>query len=206
MEDMKRRLLGLAAGLLVTSFSPNLLAAEDGDWIVRVGVHNIDPKSNNASVGGAPLSVDSDTQLTFDFTYMLTANWGLEVLAAIPFEHDVTLGGTRVASTKHLPPTISFLYRFGTSRFQPYVGAGVNVTIFSSEKTFGPLAGTDLDLDTSTGAALSVGFDYEINDRMIFNGVIRSIDLDTDAELDGAALTTVAIDPIAIGFNIGWVF
>lgn len=200
---MNRAIRGLIGGFLAAGLAGTALAAEDGDWIIRVGAHNIDPKSNNSAI----VDVDSDTQLTFDFTYMLSSRLGLEVLAALPFEHDITLkDGTPVASTEHLPPTISLLYRFGEGRFQPYVGGGLNVTIFSSEKTFGPLAGTDLDLDTSTGLAVSVGFDYEINDRMIFNGVIRSIDIETDADLNGQALTTVAIDPLVIGFNIGWIF
>ncbi len=104
-----------------------------------------------------------------------------------------------------MPPTISLQYRFDTAgNFQPYIGAGVNYTIFSSEKIGLPNA--DLELDESVGLALQVGFDYEINDRMIFNAVLRAIDIETDAKLDGVDLTTVKIDPIAIGLGIGWTF
>lgn len=178
--------------------------AEEGDWIVRVGVHDVDPKSNNSPV----VNVDSDVQVTFDFTYLFSDDWAIEVLAAVPFEHGISLlDGTPVATTKHLPPTISFQYRFGgNDKVQPYVGAGVNHTIFSSEKTFGALAGTSLDLDSSTGLALQVGVDIALSDRMLFNAVLRSIDIETDASLDGVPLTTVKIDPLAIGINIGWKF
>lgn len=197
------RVQGRMACLVAFGFCVSVQAAEKGDWIVRVGAHDVDPKSNNSEI----VNVDSDTQLTFDFSYLLTDNWAIEVLAAIPFEHDIRLtDGTRVASTEHLPPTISIQYRFGTGRFQPYVGAGINYTVFSSERTFGPLAGTELDLDESTGAALQLGFDYEINERLIFNVVLRSIDIETDAKLNGADLTNVAIDPVALGIGIGWVF
>lgn len=42
---------------------------------------------------------------------MMTANWAVEVLAAWPFEHDISLvGGLEVGSTKHLPPTVSLQY------------------------------------------------------------------------------------------------
>lgn len=200
---MKIVTVGLLAPLSLCSLAAFSQVAEEGDWIVRVGVHDIDPKSNNSPV----VSVDSDTQVTFDFSYLFTDNWAIEVLAAVPFEHKIRLtDGTHVGSTKHLPPTVSFQYRFGTGDFQPYVGAGINYTIFSSEKTRGPLAGSDLDLDSSVGAAFQVGFDYAFNDRVIFNAVLRSIDIESDADLDGSPLTKVAIDPIAIGINIGWIF
>lgn len=178
-------------------------AAEEGDWIIRVGAHGVDPKSNNSDI----VNVASDTQVTFDFTYLFTSNWAIEVLAALPFEHDIRLlDGTAVASTEHLPPTISIQYRFGNDKFQPYVGAGLNYTAFFSEKTFGALAGTELKLENSTGVAFQLGFDYAINERLVFNAVIRSIDIETDAKLNGADLTKVKIDPSAIGLGIGWVF
>lgn len=180
------------------------IGAEAGDRIVRVGFHNVNPKSSNSDI----VNVDDNSQLTFDFTYLFTDNWAIEVLAALPFEHDIMLlDGTVVGSTEHLPPTVSAQYRFGSnSAFQPFVGIGLNYTLFSSEETIGPLAGTDLDLDESTGLALQVGFDYQINERLLFNATLRSIDIESDATLDGVPLTTVAIDPTAIGLSIGWSF
>jgi len=50
------------------------------------------------------------------------------------------------ASTEHLPQTVSLQYHFmPDSKFQPYLGLGVNYSHFFSEKTTGPLEGTDLD-------------------------------------------------------------
>jgi outer membrane protein len=146
------------------------LGAEAGDWIIRAGFHNVDPKSTNSPI----VNVDDDTQLTFDFSYLFTDNWAIEVLAALPFEHDIMLhDGTVIGSTKHLPPTVSIQYRFGSTAFQPFVGVGLNYTVFSSEES---VLG-DLDLDESSGLALQVGFDYQINDRMLFNATLRSIDI-----------------------------
>ena len=69
---------------------------------------------------------------------MLTNTWGVELLAATPFEHDITIKGAPVdaGSTKHLPPTLTVMwYPMGgsDSRFQPFVGAGVNYTYFWDE-------------------------------------------------------------------------
>jgi hypothetical protein len=41
---------------------------------------------------------------------------------------------------------------------------------------------------------------------LLFNATLRCIDIDSDATLDGAPLTTVEIDPSAIGLSIGWSF
>ena len=193
---------GLVAGSLLSS---GLQAAEAGDWLVRVGVGNVDPKSNNGNV----VSVDSGTALVFNGTYMFTDTLGLEVLASTPFSHDIKLAadGTAVGETKHLPPTVSLNYHFDTaSPFNPYVGAGINYTLFFDEKTEGPLAGVDLDLDGSFGLAVQAGFDYDISDRMFINLNARWIDIDTDAKANGAPVETVEIDPLVYSLTLGWKF
>ncbi len=180
-------------------------AFEAGDWIVRAGAKRVDPKSDNNDV----VNVADDTQFTFDVTYMFTDHFGLELLAAAPFSHDIRLndGGTTVGSTDHLPPTLSAQYHFNPSgRFQPYVGLGLNWTLFFSEDTTGPLAGADLSLDNSLGLAAQVGFDVAVNDNWLVNFDLRWIDIDTDATVDGDDLGTVEIDPTVIGINFGYRF
>lgn len=180
-------------------------AQEAGDWIVRVGVGNVDPKSDNGDIA----SVDSGTAAVFNATYMMTDNIGIELLAATPFTHDIKLaaGGTRVGETKHLPPTLSVQYHFDTnSAIRPYVGAGLNFTIFFDEETTGPLAGTNLDLEESFGIAAQVGADWDFSDNMFANLDVRWINIETDAQLDGAPLETVEIDPIVYSLTLGWRF
>ena len=193
----------LVAALMGLSFGAQ--AHEKGDWLLRVGAGTVDPKSNNGDV----VSVDSGTTLVFNGTYFLGPNLGLEVLAAAPFSHDIKLAadGTRVAETKHLPPTVSLNYHFDTAgAFNPYVGLGLNYTLFFDEKTAGPLAGLDLELDGSFGVAAQLGFDYDLSDKMFLNLNLRYIDIETDAKLDGAALETVAIDPMVYTLALGWKF
>ena len=117
------------------------------------------------------------------------------------------MDGTRVGETKHLPSTVSLQYYFNSDRaLTPYVGAGLNYTLFFDEKTSGPLAGADLELDPSFGIAVQAGFDYDISDTMFVNLDLRWIDISTDAKLDGAALETVEIDPIVYSLTVGWRF
>jgi outer membrane protein len=179
-------------------------AFEQGDWLIRFGLSNVDPKSDNSPL----VSVDSAASATFNFTYMMTDNWAVEVLAAYPFEHDISLvGGPEVGSTEHLPPTVSLQYHFMADRaFQPYVGAGVNYTMFFSEDTYGPLAGADLSLDDSWGLAFELGADFMLNEQWFLNASFRYIDIETDASLNGVFQGTVEIDPWVYGAHLGFRF
>lgn len=193
--------------VLIASFGANsAMAVEKGDWLWRFGASTVDPKSDNHPVVG----VDSASSFTTNIAWMFTDHFSVEVLAAYPFEHDITLNGTngtKVASTKHLPPTVSVQYHFMPDRtFKPYIGAGINYTTFFNTKTYGALAGTDLDLDDSFGLAGEIGADIILNDTWFLNASFRYIDIETDAKLDGAKLGTVKIDPYVYGIHVGMKF
>ena len=192
---------GIALGMC---FAGTAAAFEPGDWLVRVGASYASPASDNHET----VSVDSATSATINFTYMMTDIWALELLAAYPFKHDLELqDGTKIGSTEHLPPTLSLQYHFRpTDPFQPYIGVGLNYTNFFSEKTSGPLTGTDLSLGDSWGIAGQIGFDVLFNDDWFFNLDIRYIDIDTKATLDGASLGKVEVDPWVFGGHIGFRF
>ena len=191
---------GLAVAALLSA-SSLASAHEAGDWLFRIGGSNVDPKSNNSPL----VSVDDGASATFNFTYMYTDNLAVEVLAAWPFKHDISLvGGPKVGSTKHLPPTVSLQYHFmPDATFQPYVGFGVNSTMFFSEKTTGPLQGANLDLDDSWGLAGEVGADLMLGDKWFLNLNFRYVDIDTKAKVNGDSLGTVSIDPYVYGAHVG---
>jgi len=218
--------LAIAAALFVAVPAS---AHEAGDWLVRFGGSNIDPKSDNGSIdltavdiGVQDVEVDSQIGVTFNIAYMYTANWGVELLAALPYEHDIKVEGLpgTAATTTHLPPTLSLQYHFlPDGMFQPYVGAGVNLTWFmddskeeglrAADDLLGVTTGIDVD-STSVGLAAQVGFDYIINETWFVNFDVRWIDISTDATLtvDGADFTTakVDIDPIVYGIHVGYRF
>ncbi len=195
----------IAAALLAAS---PLASAAAGDWVMKVGVHAVDPKSDNGTVAGTlAVDVGTDAKPSIMFEYFLSDHWGVEVLAALPFRHDVELDGTKAASLKHLPPTVSLQYHFAPdSTVSPYIGLGVNFTTLFSIDTTGPLAGTDLDLDDSFGLAAHAGIDFRINDRWSLGVDVRKLDIDADAKLDGADIGTVNVDPLAYGLYLGYRF
>ena len=206
---MKKTLIPIAIALAFGAAAP-AFAQSKGDWTLGVGVHQVNPKSDNGTLAGGtlPLDIDSDVKPTITFEYFLRDNLGLEVLAALPFQHDIAVAGVgKVGSTKHLPPTVSLQYHFGQGKVKPFVGLGVNYTRFFSTKTEGPIAGADLELSDSWGLAGHVGLDVQIGEKSAIRIDYRKIDIDTKAKLNGANLGTrnqVNIDPSVYG--VAYVF
>ena len=200
------------ASALALAASP-ALAQSAGTWTVGVGVHNVTPKSNNGTLVGTPLGdlkmdVGNNARPTVTAEYFLKDNLGVEVLAALPFQHDINVVGVgKVGSTKHLPPTVSLQYHFGQGKVRPFIGAGVNYTRFFSTKTEGAIAGTSLSLSDSWGLAGHVGVDFQLSDKGALRIDYRMIDIDTKVKLNGANLgtrNTVNIDPSVYG--VAYVF
>ncbi|KQQ80131.1 hypothetical protein ASF73_02945 [Xanthomonas sp. Leaf131] len=200
---MRMRSTLLLAGLAASFASVPALAQSKGDWTVAVGAHQVAPTSDNGSLVGGTLDVEvgKDIKPTFTAEYFIADNLGIEVLAALPFEHDIALRGMgRVGSTKHLPPVISLQYHFNSQgKLSPFVGVGINYTRFFSTDTRGALAGSELELDDSWGLALHAGMDYKLSDRGALRVNLRWIDIDTDASLNGNRIGTVNIDPLVYG-------
>ena len=203
---MKRKQLALAITAATLLGSTGLAFGHDaGDWIVRFGASNVDPKSNNNPI----VDVDDGSSLTINLAYMLTDRWSVELLAAYPFKHDIDLKGTsiKVGETKHLPPTFSLQYHLNpTGAFQPYVGAGINYTTFFSEKTVGPLQGLDLSIKDSWGLTAEIGVDFDLNDDWLLNFSARYIEIETGAFLNGTGIGDVDINPMVYGMHFGYKF
>ena len=208
---MKATRIALAS-LLALAATP-ALAQSAGSWTLGVGAHNVAPKSDNGTLTATPLGnldmeVGSNARPTVTAEYFLKDNLGLEVLAALPFQHDIDVAGVgQVGSTKQLPPTVSLQYHFGTGKVKPFVGVGLNYTTFFSTKSEGAIAGTDLELSDSWGLAGHVGIDFQVGEKAAIRVDYRKIDIDTDVKLNGAdmgANNTVNIDPSVYG--IAYVF
>jgi len=177
-------------------------AYEKGDFVLRLGAVNVDPDSDSSDINlpGVPTlnaNVDDDTQFGILPMYMLADNVGIELLAATPFEHNISLQGKGVnleaASTKHLPPTVTVQWypRGGKEGWQPFLGIGANYTIFFDEETTPDLDSTldavlgasevDLDLDNSFGLSAQVGVDFPFAKNWAISLEVWYLDLQTNA-------------------------
>lgn len=197
------RLLTSSLALAIAGAALPAFAQSAGEWTLGVGVHQVNPKSNNGKLanGTLKLDIDSDIKPTITFEYFVRDNLGIEVLAALPFKHDINIAGLgRVGSTKHLPPTVSLQYHFAnSSKVTPFVGLGLNYTTFFSEDTGGALSGSKLRLDDSWGMAAHAGVDIKTSEKGAVRVDLRWIDIDSKVTLDGTKLGTANIDPLVYG-------
>ena len=187
--------------------TPLALAHEAGDWFVRGGIANVMPQESSDKVSGNELKLNSDMQIGITGTYMYTDNIGFELLAATPFTHEVKLGGNKVAEVSHLPPSFMAQYYFGQpdSQFRPYLGAGLNYTVFFDEKGYGSLNGTKVSVDDSFGLALQAGVDFKIDQNWFANVSIWKIDIGTTVDT-AVGKIDLDVDPLAAMASIGYSF
>ena len=206
MRILSRQRLPLA--LLLVALAAPAAAADKGSWSFSLGAHSVNPASDNGTLAGGSLETDvgSNWRPTVTAEYFMTPNLGIEVLASLPFEHDISVNGVKAGSTKHLPPTISLQYHFPGEKVSPFVGAGVNYTLFFDTDTTGPLAGADLDLDNSWGLAAHAGLDFKLAENRALRVDVRWIDIDTDVSVNGTKLGKVNIDPFVYGVAYVWNF
>ncbi len=194
---MNKKLAAFTLSTALVALAAPAFAQSKGDWTASIGLGYLNPKSDNGTVLGQSTDISSDTRPIFTVEYFIQDNLGIELLAATPFKHDITLGGSIDAgSVKQLPPTLSLNYHFPTnSAWKPYVGAGLNYTTFFDEELPG------LKIDDSFGVSLQAGLDYMINDD---NGVrlnVRWFDIDSDVTLNGRNIGKAEIDPWLIGVS-----
>ena len=205
-----------AALLAVSCFSSSVVAHEAGEFFFRVGSATVRPNesSNNVLCMGS-FNVDNNTQPGFTFTYMATDNIGVELLAATPFKHKVGLGPTGdLATVHHLPPTLMAQWYFGDagSTFRPYLGVGVNYTMFFDNKfnDTGKESGlSDLSLKNSWGVAGQAGVDYLIDKNWLINASVWYMDIDTEVKFKaGGARQSIStqLDPWVFMFSAGYRF
>ena len=195
---MTTKLAALTLSTALVALAAPAFAQNQGDWTVGLGLGYLNPKSDNGTLNnGASVEVDSDTRPIFTVEYFVRDNLGIELLAATPFKHDITLAGNiDGGSVKHLPPTLSLNYHFDTgSAWKPYVGAGLNYTIFFDESLSG------LKLDNSFGVALQAGLDYQVTEKGAVRLNVRWFDIDSDVSLNGQDLGTAEIDPWLVGVS-----
>ena len=225
-----KKALSMALVAVLAGGSMVAQAYQKGDFVMRVGAVTVDPDSDSSDINlpGVPTlntEVDDDTQLGIIPMYMVTDHVGIELLAATPFEHDITLKGKGVkvdaGSTKHLPPTLSVQWypRGGKSGWQPFVGVGVNYTIFFDEdtdkqldETLNAILGAEkvsLDLDNSFGLSAQAGVDIPFWNDWALSLEVWYIQIDTNATVRtdvGNVHFNTDIDPFVYNIGIAYRF
>ena len=185
-----------------------------GDINIRLRALGVFPDESGSvkTAGGADTGLDAKVGNAYvpevDFSYFLTDNIALELIAATA-RHEVDAKGPGAAvglgSVWLLPPTLTVQYHFmPKSRFSPYVGAGLNYTIFYNEKKG---AVNSISYDDNIGYALQAGIDYAIAGAWSLNLDVKKLWLNTDVKVNGGALKAdVDINPWIFGVGVGYRF
>lgn len=217
---MNTHKLAIATATLLTALisSTPAIAVEKGDWLVRARVINISPNVTTND----EIDIDSAATLDIDFTYMVTNNFGVELLLNLSSKHDITGTGSiasigKIGEVTVLPPALIAQYHFmPTNNIRPYAGAGINYTLFFSEGTTDSLTSglgatsTSLDVDNAFGLVGQVGVDIDISKNWFVNFDAKYIILDTSADVTitggpnaGVSPISFDVDPLVLGVGIG---
>lgn len=211
-----------ALSLMLAGMAATPAMAEAGDTFIRVRGIMVAPNEDSTGITPAfpaeTVSVNNAVAPEVDITHMLTNNFGVELIAATT-KHSIsgTTGTTgsigKLASTWVLPPTLTLQYHFAPeAKARPYVGAGVNWTLFYKEKASNGLEAavgqTNVNLSSSFGWAAQAGIDIDLNEKMFLNLDLKYIDLDTNARLrtTAAGIQRVGVDinPFVFGVGVGF--
>lgn len=206
---------GLAMALCL-GMSSGAMAHDAGDLLVRFrGIVVTPDESGSTDVLGGDISVDTSYAPEIDFTYFITKNIAIELIAAT-IRHELSLRNSAAGANVDLgkvwvlPPTLLLQYHFFADEIvSPYLGVGVNYTVFYNE-TNGPTV-DDVDVQNAWGYAFQAGFDIQIpNSRWVFNADVKKIFLspNVDVKVGGQKISDESfdLDPWVFGIGFGYRF
>jgi outer membrane protein len=202
-------------------------------WMIRLRALVVDPRDattfDQLPGGNAQWSTSVVPEL--DITYFFTPNFAAELILGVT-PHKATgkglvtggaapgliMDGLPIGKTWLLPPTLTFQYHFTNfGAFKPYIGAGVNYTVFFSEKAANTPGGspavriTSLDVHNAFAPALQAGFDYMIDRHWGLNVDVKKLWLrpNFDASVNNGAIPLTGkarLDPWIVGAGLTYKF
>jgi outer membrane protein len=209
---------GILSALALGVLCANSARADDGSWEVRLRALNAQmTHHSNAipslAVPNDAIQVNNKWLPELDVEYFFTPHISTELILTYPQNQRVevkqsALGGpVTIGTFRHLPPTLTAKYNFLPGQdFQPYVGAGINITYISNVNLAVPTVGR-LDLKHwSVGPALQAGFDYRITGSWFANMDVKWAMLGTDVMLGNTRVSAVHLDPMLYSFGVGYRF
>lgn len=231
MTFLKRAAAALLATTALAAVSTPSLAQDfkgksAGDILIRArGLAVLPQEDGKLKLNGATdigeANVGNDYIPELDFSYFITDNIALELIAGTS-RHKVTgslngLGNSvDIGKVSLLPPTLTAQYHFFTKeRVSPYIGAGINYTLFYREDAAKTpngigLAITNTDYENRFGFALQAGVDVAISGPWSLNFDVKKIFLKTDVtaqtNLGPVVKSKVHLDPWLVGVGVGYRF
>ena len=163
--------------------------------------------SEGDNLDGADVDISTAFVPELDFTYFFSRNFAAELILATT-KHNVEVPAleTDLGHVWLLPPTLSLQYHFYAGDLKPYIGAGINYTIFYGVDE-GDVVG--MDYENKVGFSMQAGFDFSLGDTWFLNLDVKKLLLKTDAKVDtgeGVLPVEVDINPLVLGVGVGMKF
>ena len=215
-EKMIKKVL-MCALLIAGVFQINAqeAASEDSPWQARFRVIAVmpSPSATIEAIGG-DVDISNAVVPELDFTYFFSENLAAELILGTA-KHSVeaietAAGDIELGDIWLLPPTLTLQYHFNAGSLKPYLGAGLNYTIFYGGDA-GPVA-DGVSYENSLGYAAQLGFDYMLNDKWFINLDVKKLFLGTDVTVDATTAleatvgAEVDINPLILGLGVGMKF
>ncbi|MFL9863057.1 outer membrane beta-barrel protein [Paraburkholderia fungorum] len=177
-----------------------------GDVLVRLRAISIMPDvGTNQSLSALNVGVNNAIVPELDLTYMIRDYLGVELILGTS-RHQLTSSLGNLGGVNVLPPTLLLQYHFNhAGRIRPYVGAGMNYTLFYNNGL--NAGGQPISINNhSFGPALQAGVDVQVTKSLFVNADIKKIWMHTDASLGGQSLGRLNVDPLVVGLGVGMRF
>ena len=183
-------------------------------WMIRLRALAVGTRNSGVvdQIAGSGLTTTDAVVPERDITYFFTRNWAAELILGVT-KHHVTgtdsIAGVDVGKAWLLPPTLTLQYHFTDfGAFKPYIGAGVNYTVFFSQTAAGGVV-TNSHLHNTFAPAAQIGFDYMIARHWGINVDVKQLWLrpNWDGTVGGVPMTgKVNLDPWLIGAGVTYKF
>ncbi|QWE11078.1 OmpW family protein [Polynucleobacter sp. es-EL-1] len=188
----------VAAMAAVASLAPVAAQAQsssENPWMVRARAVYTDWQNGQANgLNAYNITAQKEWIPEVDISYFFTKNIATELVLTYPQNVNINVGGNKQGTIKALPPSLVLQYHFTDfGAFKPYVGAGVNYTIFSDRNNI--LGGAASVSSSSFGAVGQIGMDYMFDKNWGLNLDVKYITMSTDVSLNGANIGKLNLNP-----------
>jgi outer membrane protein len=191
----------VAAMAAVASLAPIAAQAQaqENPWMVRVRA--VDVLYQNGQTGVASdLNLKAKNQWIpeFDVSYFFTKNVAAELVLTWPQQVNINANSGNVGKISALPPSLLAQYHFtDLGALKPYVGAGINYTIFGNRQNFPALSNTVQVEPSSIGFVGQIGADYMFDKNWGANIDLKYATMATNVQAvaGGANLGKLTLNP-----------
>jgi outer membrane protein len=198
---LKSLVAAMAAVASLAPIASYAQSSDDNPWMLRVrAVDLLFQNGQSSTVQQLNVKAQNEFIPEFDVSYFFTKNIATELVLSYPQQVNITAGSgnNNIGKISALPPSLLIQYHFtDLGAFKPYVGAGVNYTIFGNRQNF-PALGNGVQVDqNSVGVVAQVGADYMFDKNWGLNLDVKYATMSTNvtAVQGGANLGKLTLNP-----------